>query len=247
MLSYRPVYILGEVTTPGGYPYANGMTVVNAVAVAGGFTYRARKSRITINARGTPATLSNSRQHSIRRSNRVTSSKSRKGSSDGRTDSITVADLPPGLNPLTRSTRPHHRIIPASPLDICCGRRCHPRCDWCPSDSDFAIRRRSADNDRGSKACAYGVDRVGRRGTSGDAESVQSEVHVSPREMLATRVVRKLGLDKDLNSRPMTTTCHRRRPRPLNDNFRIWWMSSRSTNPASSVCASLPKIRKRPV
>jgi len=48
VLSYRPVYIYGEVTTPGGYPYASGMTVVNAVAVAGGFTYRARKSKITI-------------------------------------------------------------------------------------------------------------------------------------------------------------------------------------------------------
>src|SRR5262245_19893832 len=52
VLSYRPVYILGEVTTPGGYPYANGMTVVNAIAVAGGFTYRARKSRITIQREG---------------------------------------------------------------------------------------------------------------------------------------------------------------------------------------------------
>lgn len=48
VLSYRPIYIIGEVTTPGGYPYANGMTVVNAIAVAGGFTYRARKSKITI-------------------------------------------------------------------------------------------------------------------------------------------------------------------------------------------------------
>jgi protein involved in polysaccharide export with SLBB domain len=48
VLSYRPVYIYGEVATPGGYPYANGMTVVNAIAVAGGFTYRARKSKITI-------------------------------------------------------------------------------------------------------------------------------------------------------------------------------------------------------
>ena len=48
VLSYRPVYILGEVSTPGSYPFVNGMTVVNAVAVAGGFTYRARKGRIKI-------------------------------------------------------------------------------------------------------------------------------------------------------------------------------------------------------
>ena len=38
---YRPVYILGEVSKPGQYPYQNGMTVLSAVAIAGGFTYRA--------------------------------------------------------------------------------------------------------------------------------------------------------------------------------------------------------------
>lgn len=48
MINFRPFYIVGEVKTPGSYPYANGMTVINAVAVAGGFTYRARKGAITI-------------------------------------------------------------------------------------------------------------------------------------------------------------------------------------------------------
>jgi len=48
MVDYRPFYIIGEVTAPGSYSYVNGMTVVNAVAVAGGFTYRARKGRIMI-------------------------------------------------------------------------------------------------------------------------------------------------------------------------------------------------------
>jgi protein involved in polysaccharide export with SLBB domain len=48
VLNYRPFYIIGEVSEPGSYPYVNGMTVINAVAVAGGFTYRARKSRIHI-------------------------------------------------------------------------------------------------------------------------------------------------------------------------------------------------------
>lgn len=48
VLAYRPLYIVGEVTLPGSYPYVTGMTVVTAVAVAGGFTYRARKSKITI-------------------------------------------------------------------------------------------------------------------------------------------------------------------------------------------------------
>ena len=41
VLNYRPFYILGEVKAPGAYPYVNGMTVLNAVALAGGFSYRA--------------------------------------------------------------------------------------------------------------------------------------------------------------------------------------------------------------
>lgn len=48
VLNYRPFYILGEVKSPGSYPYVNGMTVINAVAVAGGFTYRARTKKIII-------------------------------------------------------------------------------------------------------------------------------------------------------------------------------------------------------
>jgi polysaccharide biosynthesis/export protein len=41
IIAYRPVYVLGEVNKPGQYAYQPGMTVVTAVAVAGGFTYRA--------------------------------------------------------------------------------------------------------------------------------------------------------------------------------------------------------------
>jgi polysaccharide biosynthesis/export protein len=41
VINYRPIFILGEVARPGQYPYQPGMTVVTAVAVAGGFTYRA--------------------------------------------------------------------------------------------------------------------------------------------------------------------------------------------------------------
>jgi polysaccharide export outer membrane protein len=48
ILNYRPFYILGEVKNPGSYPYVNGMRVVNAIALAGGFTYRARQSKMTI-------------------------------------------------------------------------------------------------------------------------------------------------------------------------------------------------------
>jgi protein involved in polysaccharide export with SLBB domain len=41
--AYRPFYILGEVNRPGPYPYVNGMTVLNAIALAGGYTYRANE------------------------------------------------------------------------------------------------------------------------------------------------------------------------------------------------------------
>jgi polysaccharide export outer membrane protein len=39
--AYRPIFVLGEVSKPGQYPYQPGMTMVTAAAVAGGFTYRA--------------------------------------------------------------------------------------------------------------------------------------------------------------------------------------------------------------
>ena len=40
---YRPIFVLGEVAKPGSYPYQPEMTVLTAVALAGGFTYRAVK------------------------------------------------------------------------------------------------------------------------------------------------------------------------------------------------------------
>ncbi|MDA8248309.1 MAG: polysaccharide export protein [Rhodospirillales bacterium] len=46
--AYRPVFVLGEVARPGQYPYQPGMTVVTAVAVAGGFTYRAVENAFKI-------------------------------------------------------------------------------------------------------------------------------------------------------------------------------------------------------
>ena len=45
---YRPFFILGEVNQPGQYPYVNGMTVMTAAAIAGGFTYRADTSQVVI-------------------------------------------------------------------------------------------------------------------------------------------------------------------------------------------------------
>lgn len=52
VISYRPYYILGEVTKPGEYPYTNGITVLNAVAAASGFTYRANTKRVFIKRAG---------------------------------------------------------------------------------------------------------------------------------------------------------------------------------------------------
>jgi polysaccharide export outer membrane protein len=46
--AYRPFFVLGEVTTPGQYPYVNGMTAETAVAIAGGFTPRAYKDTVDL-------------------------------------------------------------------------------------------------------------------------------------------------------------------------------------------------------
>jgi polysaccharide biosynthesis/export protein len=43
VITYRPFYILGEVTRPGQYPFASGLTVENAVAIAEGYTPRAKQ------------------------------------------------------------------------------------------------------------------------------------------------------------------------------------------------------------
>lgn len=48
VMNYRPFFILGEVARPGQYPYATGLTVQQAVATAGGFSYRANTKRVFI-------------------------------------------------------------------------------------------------------------------------------------------------------------------------------------------------------
>jgi polysaccharide biosynthesis/export protein len=52
VLAYRPFYILGEVTRPGGYPYASGMRVLSAIAAAQGYTYRANQDYVIITRNG---------------------------------------------------------------------------------------------------------------------------------------------------------------------------------------------------
>ena len=52
VLTYRPFYILGEVSKPGEYPYTSDLTVMNAAAKAGGFTYYAQKRFVYIRHAG---------------------------------------------------------------------------------------------------------------------------------------------------------------------------------------------------
>jgi polysaccharide export outer membrane protein len=46
--SYRPFFILGEVQAPGQYPYVPNMTVESAIAIAGGFSPRAKRDVVTL-------------------------------------------------------------------------------------------------------------------------------------------------------------------------------------------------------
>src|SRR3569833_2342987 len=46
--TYRPFFVLGEVTFPGQCPYVPNMTAENAIAIAGGFTPRAYRTTITL-------------------------------------------------------------------------------------------------------------------------------------------------------------------------------------------------------
>lgn len=46
--AYRPFFILGEVAAPGQYPFVPNMTVESAVAIAGGFSPRARRDRVIV-------------------------------------------------------------------------------------------------------------------------------------------------------------------------------------------------------
>ena len=48
IMSFRPFYILGEVSRAGEYPYTNRLTVLNAIATAGGFSHRANRKVVAI-------------------------------------------------------------------------------------------------------------------------------------------------------------------------------------------------------
>ncbi len=55
LVARRPFYILGEITKAGAFPYVNGINVIQAVAIAGGYTRRASKTRITVRRFNSPA------------------------------------------------------------------------------------------------------------------------------------------------------------------------------------------------
>ena len=56
--NYRPFYIIGEVNKPGEYPYESGLSLHGAVALAGGYTYRAKESAVYIRRMGSEAETS---------------------------------------------------------------------------------------------------------------------------------------------------------------------------------------------
>lgn len=58
--AFRPFFVLGEVAASGQYPFVNGMTAQNAIAIAGGFTPRGAQDsvEITRNVDGRPLTVS---------------------------------------------------------------------------------------------------------------------------------------------------------------------------------------------
>ncbi len=46
--SFRPFFILGEISSPGQYAFVEGMTTLTAVAIGGGFTFRAKQDIFSI-------------------------------------------------------------------------------------------------------------------------------------------------------------------------------------------------------
>jgi polysaccharide biosynthesis/export protein len=72
--TYRPFFVLGEVTYPGQYPYVPNMTVEAAVAIAGGFTPRAYKYdvKVTRKFHGIPERITLPMQSAVRPGDTIT-------------------------------------------------------------------------------------------------------------------------------------------------------------------------------
>ena len=48
LISTRPFYVVGEIARPGNFPHVACLRVLQAIAIAGGFTRRASRAKITI-------------------------------------------------------------------------------------------------------------------------------------------------------------------------------------------------------
>lgn len=48
IIEYRPFFIAGQVQRPGQYPYVPGMSLITAVTIAGGYTFRADTRQATV-------------------------------------------------------------------------------------------------------------------------------------------------------------------------------------------------------
>ena len=46
--NYRPYYLIGEVKSTGSFPYVEGISYLKAIALAGGYTYRAKKDVVYV-------------------------------------------------------------------------------------------------------------------------------------------------------------------------------------------------------
>lgn len=55
-IALRPFYIMGEVTTGGSFAYQPGMTVQNAIAIAGGYGTRAEKQEVMLTRKSAKGT-----------------------------------------------------------------------------------------------------------------------------------------------------------------------------------------------
>jgi polysaccharide biosynthesis/export protein VpsN len=65
VVEYRQFYIHGEVADPGGFSYLPGLTLRKAIALAGGFTERASRSKMYVIRDGTVHTSELGRQISL--------------------------------------------------------------------------------------------------------------------------------------------------------------------------------------
>ena len=115
VITRRPFFVIGEVQKPGNYPYVTSMTAINAVAMAGGYTCRARKNNFYIRRARRQRPDGSHRSHSPDTvSSRATHSKSGNGFSDG----LCVGPIrPPGRRRVAlRAVPPTPHYLAAEPV-----------------------------------------------------------------------------------------------------------------------------------